>query len=175
MKSGSINRLNIFRTVSFNTVSFHTVCLGLALAFAVSNAQAIAVAEAAPTGPIYTGLFSDKAVGGYDPVAYFSDGKPTRGKAEFSYKYGGANWFFESREHLDSFKAQPEKYAPQYGGYCAYAAAKNDLVSADPEAWKIVDGKLYLNYSKDVQKKWEANQADFITKADSNWPALARK
>ncbi len=138
------------------------VFLGL---FFLSSAQAADV--------IYTGTFSDKAVSGYDTVAYFTDGKPVKGSEKFSTKYKGAVWQFASQEHLDAFKATPEKYAPQYGGYCAYAiAAKNALVSSDPEAWKIVNGKLYLNYDKDIQAEWAMDIPGYIKKGDENWPAL---
>ncbi|MBY0356331.1 MAG: YHS domain-containing protein [Rickettsiales bacterium] len=139
-----------------------TVLLSL---FLISPAQAADV--------IYTGTFSDKAVSGYDTVAYFTDGKPVKGSDKFSTKYKGAVWQFASQAHLDAFKAAPEKYAPQYGGYCAYAiAAKNSLVSSDPEAWKIVDGKLYLNYDKDIQAEWVMDIPGYIKKGDANWPGL---
>jgi len=141
------------------------------LLVAVFAASSVAYAE---SDPIYTGIFNNNAVGGYDAVSYFTDGKATPGVKEFSYTYKNATWFFASQAHLDLFKASPEKYAPQYGGYCAYALAKNDLVSSDPEAWRIVDGKLYLNYSNDIQKTWEATQSDYIQKADGLWPAILK-
>lgn len=122
---------------------------------------------------IYTGFFSNKAVSGYDAVAYFTKGKPVKGKKQFTYTYKGANWLFSSQEHLDLFKQSPDKYAPQYGGFCAWAVgAKNARASADPEKWKIVDGKLYLNYDDGVQKKWLKDIPGFIAKGDTNWPTL---
>lgn len=125
--------------------------------------------------PIYTGTFSKDAVSGYDPVAYFKSSKPVKGKDEYKFEYQGATWLFSSAENLSLFKASPDKYAPQYGGYCAYAVgAKNDLVSADPEVWKIVNGKLYLNYDKDVQKIWEQDIPGYIEKANANWPGLSK-
>lgn len=133
------------------------------------------VAPAQTAEPVYKGTFSDKAVGGYDTVAYFKEGKPVKGNAQFKTEYKGASWQFSSQANLDAFKANPDKYAPQYGGYCAYAVgAKNDLVSADPEVWKVVDGKLYLNYDKDIQAEWAAKQAEYIKKADANWPNLIK-
>ena len=93
------------------------------------------------------------AISGYDPVAYVTDSAPVKGSKEFSYQWKGADWYFASAEHRDLFKANPEKYAPQYGGYCAYAAAKNALAPIDPAAWSIVGGKLYLNNSLSVRKK----------------------
>lgn len=145
------------------------------LAFVVV-ALAFATLSGAQAGePIYTGTFSNKAVSGYDTVAYFKEGKAVKGKEEFKTDYKGVVWLFASQADLDAFKAEPEKYAPQYGGYCAYAVgAKNDLVSADPEVWKIVNGKLYLNYDKDIQKIWEKDVPGYISKGDSNWPGLAK-
>jgi YHS domain-containing protein len=124
---------------------------------------------------IYTSFFSKNAVGGYDTVAYFTEGKPVKGKKQFATSYGDVTWLFASNEHKELFLADPTKYAPQYGGYCAYAAAKNQLASADPEAWKIVDEKLYLNYDKDIQRQWEAQEASYIRQADVHWPTLKNK
>ena len=130
----------------------------------------------AKSPPVYTGIFSSQAVSGYDTVAYFADGKAVEGKEEFKTEYNGATWLFSSAKNLASFKSNPEKYAPQYGGYCAYAVgAKNSLVSADPQAWKIVDGKLYLNYDKDIQKDWEKDIPGFIKSGDQNWIGLSKQ
>lgn len=112
------------------------------------------------------------AIRGYDPVAYFRDGKPVRGVPQFATQWMGATWQFANASNRDAFQQAPEKYAPQFGGYCAWAVGHNYTASTDPEAWKIVDGKLYLNYSKDVQKKWEQDQAKWITEAGKNWPEL---
>lgn len=112
------------------------------------------------------------AVAGYDPVAYFTDGKAVEGSSEFSTEWKGATWRFASAAHRDRFKAEPDAYAPQYGGYCAWAVSQNKTASIDPQAWKIVDGKLYLNYDKDVQAKWEKDVPGNIRKADANWPGL---
>jgi hypothetical protein len=114
------------------------------------------------------------AIRGYDPVAYFTDSKPTKGDPKFSYSWGGASWQFASAEHRDLFGQSPEKYAPQYGGYCAYAVSEGHTAEIDPNAWKVVDGKLYLNYSLDVREMWQKNQAARIVKADKNWPTLHR-
>jgi YHS domain-containing protein len=121
---------------------------------------------------IYTGLLSSAAVGGYDPVAYFTEGKPVEGKSEFATEWKGAKWYFASRENLDKFLAMPEAYAPQYGGYCAYGVAQGSAVKGDPELWRIVDGKLYLNYSKDVVGLWVKDIPGFIVKANANWPKV---
>lgn len=125
--------------------------------------------------PVYTGFFSNVAVGGYDPVAYFTDNKPVKGDSRFSTEYQGAQWHFASAANRDRFIAAPERYAPQYGGYCAWAVSEGSTASADPRLWKIVEGKLYLNYDADVQKKWEADMAGHIRKADKNWPAVLGK
>jgi YHS domain-containing protein len=109
------------------------------------------------------------AIHGYDAVAYFTAGKPVTGKAEFNTKWQGAEWRFASTEDRDLFVKEPEKYAPQYGGHCAYGMALGHLAPSDPKAWKVVDGKLYLNYSKDVQGLWQKDTAGFIPKADKNW------
>ena len=122
---------------------------------------------------IYTGIFSSKALDGYDTVAYFTENKPVKGSSDYKTKYKGADWYFSSNENRQTFIANPEKYAPQYGGYCAWAvSAKNDFAPGDPEEWSLVDGKLYLNYNDDIKTQWEADQANHIVQADKNWPAL---
>lgn len=123
---------------------------------------------------IYNGD-SKFAVDGTDVVAYFILGKPVRGSQDFTHSWNGAIWSFASAEHRDLFAATPEKYAPQYNGYCAFAAAKGYTASTVPEAWDIVDGRLYLNYSLGVQKRWQSDRSGMITSADQNWPKLAAK
>jgi len=114
------------------------------------------------------------AVKGYDVVAYFEDGAATPGKSEFAYDWMGATWQFASAAHRDTFAANPEAYAPQFGGYCAYAVAKGSPKSADPNVWAIVEGKLYLNLSPSVQEKWEAERGQMIAAALSNWPGVLK-
>ncbi len=130
------------------------------------------VAPALAKDPVSTGTFSDLAVSGYDPVAYFRQGKPVRGQSALEYAWNGATWRFSSMENLAAFKASPQEFAPQYGGYCAWAVSQGYTAKSDPEAWRIVDGKLYLNYSKDIQKRWEQDIPGNIDKADANWPAV---
>ncbi len=125
--------------------------------------------------PIYTPLFSDKAIRGYDTVAYFTKGEAIEGKKQFSTQYKGATWLFESQAHLDLFIASPEKYAPQYGGYCAYAVAQNTTASIKPELFTIHEGKLYLNYNKSINDKWTNSRDDFIEQANKNWPKILNK
>jgi hypothetical protein len=112
------------------------------------------------------------AIRGYDPVAYFKQSRAVKGSAQFRHSWMGVEWRFFNAEDRDLFAAEPEKYAPQYGGYCAYAVSQGHTASVDPEAWRIVDGKLYLNYSKGVQKTWEKDIPAYIQKADKNWPEL---
>ncbi|MBK67854.1 MAG: YHS domain protein [Rickettsiales bacterium] len=128
--------------------------------------------QAMADDPIYTSFLSDKAVSGYDVVAYFKQGVAVKGKQVHSLKYKDAVWLFSTAENKEVFLRNPEKYEPQYGGYCAYAVAKGSLASSDPEAWTIHDGKLYLNYDKDIQKEWESNMQNFIEKGDQNFPDL---
>jgi YHS domain-containing protein len=113
------------------------------------------------------------AIDGSDAVAYFSEGKPVRGSKEFTHDWNGVTWRFSSAENRDLFAAAPEEYAPQYGGFCAYAVAQGSLASTIPEAWKIVDGKLYLNYSRRIQRRWDKNIAGYIADGDANWPSLS--
>ncbi len=120
--------------------------------------------------PIYTRFFSSDAVSGYDTVAYFTQSKAVKGQKKYQYKYKDENWYFSTEENLTLFKAEPSKYEPQYGGYCAYAVAKNTTTSSDPELWTIVDGKLYLNYDAEVKQIWLKDQALYIQKANENWP-----
>ena len=112
------------------------------------------------------------AIRGYDPVAYFTEGKPVEGSEEFIADHKGAQWRFASAAHRDLFAADPEKYAPQYGGYCAWAVANNYTATTDPHAWSIKDGKLYLNFSKFVRTRWAIDKSGNIAKADANWPGL---
>lgn len=112
------------------------------------------------------------AIKGYDPVAYFIDKKPMEGKPDFSYVWQGARWRFASAENRDLFRADPERYAPRYGGYCAYAVSQGKTADIDPQAWTVLEGRLYLNLNSDVQRLWERDREDFIRKADENWPRI---
>jgi hypothetical protein len=126
--------------------------------------------------PVNTGYFGSVAIMGYDPVAYFTEGKAVKGAEEFSYEWLGTPWRFASDKHRKLFIGDPNKYAPQYGGYCVGEVAfKGDTVNIDPEAWAIVDGKLYLGYSKLFMAEFEARSAEFLAKAEANWPELKGK
>ncbi|QUJ69515.1 YHS domain-containing protein (plasmid) [Photobacterium sp. GJ3] len=123
--------------------------------------------------PIYTSFFSDKALSGYDTVAYFTQGKAVEGQSQYQTRYMDADWYFSSQAHLDAFLADPEKYAPQYGGYCAWAlGAKNTLAPGNPKHWTVHQGKLYLNYDASVRKQWLADRDALIQLADQRWPAV---
>lgn len=129
-------------------------------------------APAAAKEPVYTGVFSSLAVSGYDPVAYFVEGRPVEGRKAFEFEWNGATWRFANAENRAAFAADPEKFAPQYGGYCAWAVSQGTTASTEPEVWRIVDGKLYLNYSKSVQSTWVRDIPGNIAKADKNWPGV---
>jgi YHS domain-containing protein len=122
-------------------------------------------------------IFADRsgAIRGYDPVAYFTLGAPVKGSKEFRHEWRGAAWYFASSANRDRFAAEPEKFAPQYGGYCAYGVALGSTPSIDPAAWSIVDGKLYLNYNLPTRASWEKDIPGYIRKADANWPAVLKR
>ena len=124
---------------------------------------------------ISTSWYNDLAVKGYDTVAYFTENAAVEGNKAHSYQWQGATWRFSSNENLALFKANPTKYAPQYGGYCAYAIASGSFAGIEPEQFTVVNGKLYLNYNHDIQKTWKADRDNFIQMADKKWPALSKK
>lgn len=114
------------------------------------------------------------AIQGYDPVAYFTADAPVEGDAAITAEYEGATYQFSSAENRDLFVANPAKYAPAYGGYCAYAVSQGALAPIDPAAYSVVDDKLYLNFSKGVRERWNKDIPGHIAKADSNWPTLSQ-
>lgn len=120
-------------------------------------------------------FFGSLAIEGYDAVAYFTDGKPVQGSKEYEHSWRGAIWRFASAVHRDAFAADPEKYAPQYGGYCAYAVAKGTTASIDPTQWTVHEGRLYLNYDRKIQATWLEDKAGYIAKANENWPRMVDK
>jgi hypothetical protein len=116
------------------------------------------------------------ALRGYDAVAYFREGKAVQGREEFRHDWNGARWLFATAESRDLFARGPESYAPQYGGYCSWAVSHGYTADGDPEAWKVVHGKLYLNYNREVREMWEQDIPGFIAAGDRNWPRfLANK
>lgn len=131
-----------------------------------------ATAAAAALAPVNRTLFGGLAIDGYDPVAYFLDGRPAEGRKEYSFAWRGATWRFASAAHRDLFASRPEAYAPQYGGYCAWAVSQGYTAGIDPAAWTIHDGKLYLNYDLEVQERWRRDVPGHVAKGDVNWPKL---
>ena len=119
--------------------------------------------------------YSTPGISGYDPVAYFTDGKPMKGSGYHVAEYQGVTYVFASKEHKNMFEAHPEKYVPAYGGYCAYGVAVGKKFVSDPEAWKIVQGKLYLNLDRDIQSKWVKDIPGYIKKSEANWKEIKDK
>ncbi len=138
-------------------------------------AFAFTSASVARQPEIYTGILSSTAVGGYDPVAYFTEGKAVRGKRDLTFAWKGVTWRFASEKNRDLFREKPEAYAPQFGGYCAWAVSQGYTAKGDPRHWNVVDGKLYLNYDAGVKKTWEKDIPGNIAKAGKNWPAVLAK
>lgn len=141
----------------------HRFLFSLALMFVIPLAMA-------GKPPVFS--TAEGAIRGYDPVAYFTVGEPTRGKPDFSVEWKGATYYFANADNLDRFKADPDAFAPQFGGYCAYAVSQGYTASTVPEAWEIVDDKLYLNYSKNVQKRWQQDIPGHIRAANQHWPSV---
>ncbi|MBO0932342.1 YHS domain-containing (seleno)protein [Fibrella aquatilis] len=127
----------------------------------------------AQQSPVFT--TGGKAIQGYDPVAYFTDGKPVQGDPTLTATYDGATWQFASAKNRDTFIADPARYAPQYGGYCAYGTSEGHKAPTEADAFTIDNGKLYLNYNTKVRTMWNKDRADRIRKADANWPAIKDK
>jgi len=115
------------------------------------------------------------ALRGYDAVAYFREGAAVEGRAEFAHEWNGARWLFKSAEHREEFARAPEAFAPQYGGYCSYAVAHGYTADGDPRAWKIVGGRLYLNYNVEVQRLWEQDIPGFLRRSEENWPRFLKR
>ena len=122
--------------------------------------------------PVYSGGKERAAIRGYDPVAFFTENQPVKGNSDFLLKHNGAKWFFSSKENLEMFKANPEKYSPQYGGYCAYAISNGSTASSKPEFFTVYNDKLYLNFSKSVYKKWNKDKDTYIEEANVEWPVI---
>jgi YHS domain-containing protein len=151
-------------------LSRRTVAAGLALALLLPMAAAHARSP-----EIFTGIVAKTAVGGYDPVAYFTDAKPVRGSVKITHEWRGATWRFASEQNRALFKADPEKYAPQYGGHCAWAVSQGYTAKGDPQHWTVVNNKLYLNYNASVKRTWDKDKPGNIAKGDKNWPKVLEK
>jgi YHS domain-containing protein len=129
------------------------------------------VAAFAESDPVYTNWRDNVAAEGYDVVTFFS-GKPQEGKPEFTTRYEGADWYFFTQANKDLFLTNPELFAPQYGGYCAWAVAKGKLAPGRAEHWFVEDGRLFFNYNARIKRRWEKKRAKFILNADARWPDI---
>ena len=146
--------------------------LGLA-AVAVAGQRYLGGFEELATAPVYAP--DGVAIRGTDPVAYFTEGRAVAGSEAHSFDWNGATWQFASADNRAAFADDPSAYAPQYGGFCAWAVAeKGKLYSTQPDNWAIVDGKLYLNYNDDIQSRWQADIPGFITEGDTRWPEILK-
>ena len=160
-------------------VSGHATCrrgsLGSMQRFGACGVVVLMVLAAAAHAEPRSSVFSTRegAIRGYDPVAYFEQGTAVKGKKKHSWTWQSARWSFASEANLGRFRADPDRYAPQYGGYCAYAMSKGSYASTDPHAWTIHNGKLYLNFSKQVRAAWGVDIDENITRADEYWKRLA--
>jgi len=162
---------------AFLSIKFGLLCLFSILMLATVNVEA-----AAPKINTLnkSGLFGKYkqtgiAVRGYDTVAYFTQGKPVKGVTDFEVEWEGAKWYFSSQEHKDLFVGDPEKYAPQYGGYCAYGVAEDYLVKIEPDQWAIVDDKLYLNFDRKINNRWHQDIPGYLKKAEGKLEGLLQR
>ncbi|OIQ35016.1 MAG: hypothetical protein BM559_03415 [Roseobacter sp. MedPE-SWchi] len=146
--------------------AFKSLLSGVALSVALATS---AMAAGVELNASSTGL----AMQGYDPVAYFTDGAPAKGSYKITTVFNDATYRFATEEHKAQFEANPEAYLPAYGGYCAFGTAMGFKFDGDPEYWKIVDNKLYLNLSKDIQTRWEGNIPGFVQDANGHWENIA--
>ena len=154
------------------------ICNRMFLSLMLFIGIAAAVAACSTTNTETLGINVDTeglAVRGFDAVAYFAVDAAVKGDAKYSYVWNGAKWLFSSEENMKKFAAAPDAYAPQFGGYCSYAVSEGYTANGDPEAWKIVDGKLYLNYNKQVKEKWEQQQSERIDRGRTNWQEFKTK
>ena len=145
------------------------------LAFAALTGMALAadVMPAFANASVNTGYFGGVAIKGYDPVAYFTENRAMKGSEKYSYDWLGTPWYFVSSKNRELFQSDPVRYAPQYGGYCAGEVVGGSVtVDIDPEAFKIIDGKLYLVYDKTNADNFAVHAADYIPQADANWPEV---
>ncbi len=141
--------------------------------FLVAIAMLVAVVSTPVFGMDYT--HSTPGLSGYDPVAYFTEGKPVRGNGYHITEYNGVTYAFANKENRKRFEANPEKYVPAYGGYCAYGVAVGKKFVADPTVWRIVDGTLYVNLDRDIQRTWQKDIPGYIKKAERNWSKIKDK
>ncbi len=144
----------------------------LLLAIATLASAPLAMPAYADQPPVHVGMFSNIAVGGYDPVAYFVSGRPIRGEAQFQETYRGVQYRFANAQNLARFRTSTEAYLPQYGGYCAWAVSQGATAPGNPQNWRLVDGKLYLFSSAELQRRWAADVPNLVRRGDANWPSV---
>jgi YHS domain-containing protein len=149
----------------------HLLRLDRVVPFALALAIVSAGAAAAPK-PVVNISRGELALRGYDTVAYWTEGRPVRGSTQFEHRWNGAVWRFATAEHRDRFAQDPERYAPQFGGYCAYAVSRGYTADGDPTVWRIVDAQLYVNYSRRAQTLWEQDIPGNIVQGRRNWPGV---
>jgi YHS domain-containing protein len=140
--------------------------------FALLFALGVPALASASPAPSVSATEQGVAIGGYDPVGYFTEGRPVAGSTEFTLRWNGATWRFASAESRARFEANPEAYAPAFGGYCAWAISQNYIAPGDPLVWRIVDGRLYLNFNQRAKMLWEADLAGAIARGHANWPGV---
>jgi YHS domain-containing protein len=147
--------------------------LATVLLLAAATLLATGAGPAHAGGAVNTGYFGGVAIMGYDPVAYFTEGRPVRGSEELAYEWLGTPWHFATREHRELFIEDPIRYTPQYGGFCVGEVAANGVtINIDPDAWAIIDGKLYLGYDKGFASEFASRPEEYLVKAEANWPEL---
>jgi hypothetical protein len=150
-----------------------TLLAGFAALASTTLAPMILAGRASARKPaVFTEILPGVAVGGHDPVAYFTESKAVLGSADITFEHEGAVWRFASTANREAFQADPAKFAPQYGGYCAFAVANGYTAKGDPQAWTLANDKLYLNYNKSVQRGWEQDIPGNVRKGDANWPKV---
>lgn len=147
----------------------------LLLSFTIGLAISFAACAKTENVKIVNTTTENVAIKGFDTVAYFAESGAVKGDPKFEFVWNGAKWFFANAENLEKFKANPEQFAPQFGGYCSFAVSKGYTADGDPNAWKVVDGKLYLNYNQKVKEMWEAEQQQRITDGEKNWKEFQTK
>lgn len=145
--------------------------IGMGVCLSVASIGITAEIAYAKTAEIYTSWRNNLAIAGYDTVS-FHMGSPQKGKAKITMNWNGAKWQFSTQANLDAFRESPEKYAPAYGGYCAWALAEGKLAKGSPKYWMVIEGRLYLNFNQNIQTRWERSADMFIVKADKNWPRI---
>lgn len=155
--------------------TFLSAILAFAAAFVAAAANPALAAYEVNTSPGFTAAGVPLALHGFDPVAYFTQKAPTHGKADFTAKHEGAAYYFSTEENLRAFKANPSKYVPAYGGYCAYGVSVGKKFDGDPRFWKIVDGKLFLNLNAEIASAFEADVDGAVKKANTRWPKIKSK